>query len=281
MSASTLTTPPVTSQLRRIGAFLERDFRLAWSYRVAFFSDAASVFGQAFLFVFVGRMVDPATLPSFGGRPVTYLGFVTVGLAITSFLGVGQRRLQAMIGTERYLGTLEAVILTPVRLTTLQLGWLSYDLLYVPIRTAVFFVVMALAFGVDLDPSGALPTAAVILIFLPFVWGLGAASAAATLVFRHGGFLGGASSFVLMFTSGAYFPLDLLPRWIAWPAQFNPVTIAVEGARSALLGGATMSGIAGDLVVLACWAATTLFVGLQLFQRAFRRELATGNIGLY
>jgi ABC-2 type transport system permease protein len=283
MSAIVSTPPRSRSRTDagRVGAFLERDLLMAFSYRVAFFGDAASLFGQALMFAFVGRMIDVGTIPSYGGEPASYLAFVTIGIAISGFLAVGLARLQAAVANERYLGTLEPVVLTPTSLSTLQLGWLAYDLVYVPIRTAIFLLIVGLVFEVPFVVSGALQAAVFVVLFLPFVWGLGAAGAAATLVFRRGGLLTGAGAFALTITSGAYFPIDLLPSWVLVLAEWNPVTIAIEGARQALLGGVAWSELLQPFMVLGVSSAVSLAVGTRLFERAFRRELRNGQIGLY
>ena len=36
--------------------------------------------------------------------------------------------------------------------------------------------------------------------------------------------------------SGAYFPLALFPEWVQSVARLNPIAIALEGMRAALLG---------------------------------------------
>ncbi len=85
------------------------------------------------------------------------------------------------------MGTLESIFVTPTSMTTIQLGSVAYDLVYVPVRTAIFLGVTSLAFGLDLHVSGLLPSTVLLLVFVPFVWGLGLVSAAAILTFRRGG----------------------------------------------------------------------------------------------
>lgn len=265
----------------RVAAFIRRDFLMAWSYRTAFLADTIAIFGQALIFSFVGRLVDPAAMPQIGGRTVDYLSYVTTGIALAGFLQVGLSRLMGVIATERFMGTLEAVLLTPTRLPVLQIGWVAFDVLYVPLRTVVYFAVMSVIFGVAFDLSGALPALAFIVVFLPFVWGVGLVCAAITMAFRNGGALNGAVRYVLTFGSGAYFPVDLFPTWMHGALRANPVTIAVDGTREALLGGVAWAQVASDLLVLAACGLASLVIGSNVFAYAFRRELRRGAIGLY
>ncbi len=112
---------------------------------------------------------------------------------------------------EQFAGTLESLLMTPTSPATIQLGSVVYDLIYIPIRTAIFLVIIAFAFGLDFHASGLLPALVVLLVFIPFVWGLGVASAGATLTFRRGSGIVGLASTVLVLFSGAFYPLDVLP----------------------------------------------------------------------
>ena len=270
-----------SAELTKVGAFLRRDFLMAWSYRTAFLSDFLNLFGQAFIFAFVAKLVDGPRVLAAEGSTGSYLAFVTVGLTISAFLQMGMSRLVGVIAGERFLGTLEPVLLSPTKFSTLQLGWVAYDLIYVPVRTLIFFAVMTALFGVELHAGGVLPALAFLVVFLPFVWGIGVAAAAAGLVFRRGAALTGVGSFALTFTSGAYFPLTLFPRWLQLIAEFNPVALAVRGSRDALLAGAGWSELLSPLALLAALSLFTLGVGVRLFRAAFAKELANGGIGLY
>ena len=55
-------------ELRKLPAFLRRDFLVAWSYRLSFVTDALSLFVQVLVFAFVGKLIDPSVLPAYGGQ---------------------------------------------------------------------------------------------------------------------------------------------------------------------------------------------------------------------
>lgn len=274
-------TSAFAAELRKLPAFLRRDFLIAWSYRAAFFSDAAALFLQAISFYFIGLMVNPDVLPTFGGSEVTYLEFVAVGIALSVFLHLGLGRVATAIRNEQLLGTLESLLMTPTATATIQLGSIVYDSVYVPIRTALFFAVIGVAFGLHFEASGFLPALVVLLAFIPFVWGLGIASAAATLTFKRGSGGIGLGAAVLTLLSGAYFPLDLLPSWAAAAAELNPLALAIDGMRDALLGGTGWSGVDRALLALVPLSALSLAGGFLAFRAALRREQRRGSLGLY
>jgi ABC-2 type transport system permease protein len=116
---------------------------------------------------------------------------------------------------------------------------------------------------------------------VPFVWGLGLMTAAAIVTFRRGTGPLGVIMSVLGLASGAFFPLALLPHWIQTLAEANPVAIAMEGTRQALIGGAGWGAIGSDLIVLVLLSGAALFAGVMAFRVALAREHRRGTLGLY
>jgi ABC-2 type transport system permease protein len=269
------------AEVRKLPAFIRRDFLVAWSYRMSFVSDFVGLAGQALVFYFVGLMVDSSKLPRFGGSEVTYLEFAAVGMALGVFLHFALERVSAAVRGEQLMGTLESLLMTPTSTATVQLGSVTFDLIYLPLRTGVFLLALALGFGLNFELAGALPALVVLATFIPFAWGLGLASAAAVVTFKRGAGLVGMGAIGLGLLSGLYFPLELLPGWIAGIAQFNPVALAVGGMRETLLGGSGWTEIAPDLLLLAPMSAVSLVVGAFAFRLAVRRERRLGTLGLY
>lgn len=268
-------------ELAKLTAFLRRDFLVAWSYRMAFFSDLVNLAGQILVFYFVGLLVDASRLPTYGGSDVTYLEFAAVGIALGVFMQFGLDRVATAMRGEQLMGTLESVLVTPTAPSTVQLGSVIFDLVYVPLRTAVFLGSIVAIFGLNFDVSGIVPAALILLVFLPFVWGLGVAAAAALLTFRRGGGFIGLGAVMLGLASGVYFPLDLLPDWLATIGASNPIALAIEGMRESLLGGAGLAEMAPRIVALLPMAAASLAFGLLAFKLALRRERRNGTLGLY
>jgi ABC-2 type transport system permease protein len=268
-------------ELGKLAAFFRRDLLVAWSYRAGFVTDLAGLVAQAVLFWFVSRMIDTSRLPQFAGTPTSYLAFVTIGMVVNAFLQLGMGRMRSAIRSEQLRGTLESLLITPTSPVTLQLGLVIYDLIHLSIQMVIFLALVAALFGVNLAANGLAPAVATILLFIPFAWGLGALSAATTLTFREITAVWGYIGAGLAIGSGAYFPLDLLPHWMATVARYSPVAVALDSARAALLGGASWHQIAPLLMLLAPMSALSLAAGLVAFQLALRRERRLGTLGLY
>lgn len=271
----------IAAEALKIPAFVRRDFLVAWSYRMSFVTDLVALVGQALVFYFVSQLVDPSKLPTFQGTEVTYLEFATVGLLLGGFIHFGTQNVASAVRGEQLMGTLESLLVTPTAPYTVQLGSVAFVFLYIPLRIILLVGVLALAFGLDFQAAGVLPALALLVVFMPFVWGLGVASAAVILTFRRGGGLVGMATLGLAFVSGLYFPIELLPNWLTTIAEQNPIAVAVDGMRNALLGGAGWSELAPSMMLLAPLSLGTLFAGLLAFELALGRERRLGTVGLY
>ena len=271
----------VVEEGRKLVAFLRRDLLTAWSYRLPFVTDWFSLLLQTLIFVYVGRLIPSESLPVYDGRPVDYLEFVAVGITLSSFLAVGFTRLMTAIRQEQVQGTLESLVLTPTAWTTVQIGSAVYDILYIPLRTAVFLALTVVLFDAHYTVGGLPAAFAVLLAFIPFVWGIGVISAAGTLTFRRGSGGIGFIVTILTLSSGAYFPLYVLPTWLQELAAFNPIAIAVSAMRDALLGDARFPDVVDDLVKLIPMSLLALVIGAAAFRKALARERRLGTLGLY
>jgi ABC-2 type transport system permease protein len=268
-------------ELAKIPAFARRDLLVAWSYRAAFVSDIVGLLGQVLVFVFVSKMIDPSQLPRYGNTEVTYLEFACVGVVLGMFIQFGLNRVSAAVRGEQLMGTLESVLATPTAPSTIQLGSVSFDLLYIPLRSIVFLGGLGVAFGLHLHADGIAPAVAILVAFMPFVWGLGVATAGLIMTFRRGSGLIGSALIALGLFSGIYFPITLLPDWAQAIAELNPITHAVDGMRDALLGGTGWSGVPETLAIVVPFSAWSLALGLLAFRAAVHRERRRGSLGLY
>ncbi len=268
-------------ELAKLPAFMRRDLRIMLSYRMAAAAELFGLVAQAIVFSFIGKLVDPSRLPLYGGTRASYLEFVSIGIVFNMVVVLMLSQVGTAIRNEQLIGTLESLLVTPTRMATIQAGSAAFELLWVPVRMALFLVVIAIAFGLDLHASGILPSFALLLAFLPFLWGLGLVSAGAILTFRRGVGALTIGGTVLGLASGAFFPLSLLPHWLAAIAKLNPLAITINGMRETLIGGAGFSSLGSSFADLVPLSIAGLVVGVMFFRFALKRERRLGTLGLY
>jgi ABC-2 type transport system permease protein len=269
------------AEAAKLPAFIRRDWKIALSYRAVFVADLLGLATQVFVFFFIAKLIDPGTLPTYGGTVPSYLAFVAIGLVINLTAGVLLYTVASQLRQEQLTGTLEALISTPTSGATLQLGSVAYTLILVPIRAAILLTAIGLLFGLELHASGALPALALLLFFLPFTWGLGLISAGLVVTFRRGTNATGIVVTLLGLISGAVFPIALLPGVLRTVAEWNPFAIAIEGVRDQLIGGGDWAAAGADLLRLAPLSALGLALGVVCFRWAVGRERTRGTLGQY
>lgn len=265
----------------RLAAFVRRDFLVAWSYRLSFLTGFLGMIGGALVFYFVGLMVDPASIPQIDGKEVSYLEFAVIGFALGAFLHLGLERVSIALRNEQMMGTLESLLSTPTTPLTVQVGSVLFDLIFIPIRLTILLTTLALVFGLGLQLDGVPQALVVLLFFMPFIWGLGILAAAITLTFRRGSGVVGLAIAGLTLVSGLYFPVGLLPRWLSAAAEANPLAIAAEELRHALLGNADWSAVGPALLILTPLSLLSFLLGTAAFRLALHREQRLGTLGTY
>lgn len=263
----------------KLPAFIRRDLLLALSHRKGLVRDVALLVAQLIVFSLVGRLVDPAALPRYGGSPASYAEFAAIGIVLSLSVGRVLAHVAGAIRREQLRGTLGTVLATPSALRTVQLGSVALELLWLPLRMGLFLTVAAVALGLDFDVAGAPAVAVLLMALLPFAWGLGLLSAAAILALRGGVLTTGVVVAVLGIVSGAYFPLSLLPGWLESVGRLNPLARALESMRGALLGGGG-AGVGHDLLALLPASAALLVVGAGAFSLAVVRARRNGTLSL-
>lgn len=282
-----MTVEPATNalslggELRKLAAFVRRDWLVLLSYRTALFTDWLGLLAQVVLFGFISQIVDVSAMPQYGGRQPSYLEFATIGIVVNTVLNVGLSTLVSVVSGEQRTGTLEQVLSTSVRMTTYQVGSAAFTLLYTPLRTAVLLGIVALALGGRFAFGNVGPALVVLAAFVPVVWGIGLAGAGSAVTIRRGSGIGGFAGLLFGTASGAYFPTDLFPSWLQTVMRYNPVTITLEALRATLLGGAAWQDVMRPAGVLLLWGVVAVALGTVVFRMALRRELRRGTLNLY
>ena len=268
-------------EVAKLPAFFRRDLLMAFSYRIAFFADWFNLLLQILVFFLISRLIDPSKLPSFGGRQVSYAEFATVGIAIASFMQIGLTRVMGSVRGEQLMGTLETLFSTPTSPTTIQIGSVTYDIVYVPVRTVVFLLLAAAVLNVHINLSGILPTVGLLLVFVPLVWGIGMIGGAAMLTMRRGDTVVGFFMTALITGSTTYVPLNVMPSWAQGLVSLNPISTALDAAREALLGTGGWSATLPAMGKLLPMALLSIAAGIVAFRMALARERRMGSLGLY
>ena len=72
--------------------------------------------------------------------------------------------------------------------------------------------------------------------------------------------------FPLMFLSGIFFPLALMPDWLRTIAALLPLTYLGDALRQVMVGGTPFAPLAVSIAILAGWLVACFAVSARFFK---------------
>jgi ABC-2 type transport system permease protein len=263
------------------GAFFRRDALIAYSYRISFVAQLVGNLLVLGLFYYVGEAIGRAPLPAFAPYGGSFMAFLLVGVALTDCVGVSLMSFAAQIREAQTTGTLEATLMSPVRLPVILIYSSLWNYFICAIRFVLYLVIGGYLYGVDLRAAH-LPAALLIFLLTVFCFiGVGILWAGIVMLVKRGESIMTAAASLVLVVSGVLYPVDLLPTWLQNAAAAVPLTHALEGMRFALLKGAGISELHDVLLTLGGFAIVLMSVGIGGFNRAVEVAKHTGSLTQY
>jgi ABC-2 type transport system permease protein len=265
--------------LEVLTALFVRDASLALRYRFHLaVRYGVSLLGVFFLY-YLGRFVS--TRPLSGSTD--YFSYVLVGFVLSQYFSQVLVSLSRSVRDDQLIGTAEPLFGSPVSPFWLALGASLFPLVEGFLVACAQLTLGGLILGADLGGANWWGFAAVAGASLVALQALAFLSAAFVVVFKKGDPvtpLMAASSFLF---TGVFFPIEQLPWVFRWLSYCIPITYALRGSRSYVLGGVHLTHAAAlnDIKILLAIAAVTVPLTIWLFGRAVRHARRTGTLCHY
>src|SRR2546426_8120674 len=232
-------------ELVGLGGVVERNIYLVKRYiwwDIAFFLWTVA---NTLTIVFIAKGI-----PAVGGKidvsRVTTI--LLVGAVIWAYLGIIFEILTETVAWERWEGTIEYTFMAPLSRPVHLIGMGLFAVAYGVIRASLLFGVVAAMFGLHM-PGAHFGTALVLLgiASVSFI-GIGMMTAVLPLISPEKGTqLGFIAQGLMLVVSGVYYPVSVLPGWMQAISRISPATYALRGIRHAILGGAGIGAVWGDI----------------------------------
>jgi ABC-2 type transport system permease protein len=255
-------------------AFLVRDATMAVSYRLEFVLHLATVVFYVSALYFLSDMVGQnVAMAPYGG----YLPFAAIGMAVASFFHTGFDSFAKALHREQLHGTLEALLIAPLRLSTIAVCSYAWRFFWSTIISLVYVVAAVVLYDTRLQGSLLLALTLLLLTTLAFA-SLGLISASFVMVYKRGdpvGMLLGGVSFLL---GGVFYPVHVLPDWLQKIASILPITHGLEAIRAVLLRGEGIAAVWPQLLILCGFAGVGIPLGMLCFGAAVRRAKREGTL---
>lgn len=203
--------------------------------------------------------------------------YLVVGGVLWGFLSVLFHEVSQCIAYERWEGTLEYTFMAPIHRVTHLAGMCAYAVIYGTVRSVAVLGAVAVFFDLDLSRADWVSAAAVLAASsLSFV-GLGLVGATLPVLSpEKGPQAGHILQAGLLLVSGVYYDTAALPGWLQPLSRVSPATYTLRAMRGALMEGAGVGSLAGDLALLVAAGLVLVPAGLQVFLAAERHAMRTG-----
>lgn len=270
--------------LRRIKAFIIRDFQLAVSYRLEFFLKIMWILGITTTFYFISRLANSGIIDFKYPNWQDLLAAWLIGLAVLNYFLVGFSSLANAIRQEQMQGTLESVLLTPINVPTVIISSSAWAYVETTFYSFLYLFFGWLFFNVQYKGSFLLAACLLVLTTLCLAC-LGILSASFAMVFKRGDPFAILLGVGTALFSGVFFPKEMLQEELGKAgnalSNINPSTHGLDGIRSILIQGKTFSDVQTQMMVLFGFLAVLLPFSLWIFSRAVRRAKREGSLIQY
>jgi ABC-2 type transport system permease protein len=247
---------------RTLLAFVRKDFSLLTSYHFATALALIELLSGLLIYFFIDRLFGQEVVGYLTPYGVGYFAYVLLGLALFSFMGTGITGLAAQVGSEQVMGTLEAILITPLRPGLLAVGLSLWGVLYAGGEMLGYLLLGALLFSAPVGNANLLSVAVILLLAVVSFNSLGLLAASVIVVFKRGNPVAWFFQGIAGLVGGVYFPVEVLPEWLQTLSALIPVTYAVRGLQLAVYQGASLPTLWGEILPLAFLAAVLLPLGL-------------------
>jgi ABC-2 type transport system permease protein len=248
-----------------LGGVVERNYYLVKRYiwwELAFFFWTAA---NTLTIVFIAEGVEATGGTVDINRLTTIL---LIGAVVWSYLGIVFELLIETVAWERWEGTIEYTFMAPLTRASHLIGTGIFAVFYGIVRASIVFVVIAAFFGLDMPKANFVTALVLISVASVSFVGIGMMTAVLPLISPEKGTqFGYVGQGLMLVVSGVYYPVSVLPQAMQWIATVSPATYALRGMRSAILEGASVGDVWGDIWPLIVIGVVSVPLGIWVFRR--------------
>lgn len=198
-------------------------------------------------------------------RGSRYIDFVVPGLLGMTIMGGGIWGLGYSIVDQRRKNLLKRLVATPMSRAQYLASYVISRLVMLTLEAGVLLGASALLF--DVPMRGSLVTVVAIIIVSALAFGgLGLLIASRSKTIEGVSGLMNLSMLPMWVLSGVFFSSENFPNVVQPFIKALPLTATNDALRATLLRGSGLSGIGGELAILAAWMLVCFGIALKIFR---------------
>lgn len=262
-------------------ALIKKDFLLESSYKLSFLLNILGVLFSVLSYFFIDKLFGlriEGHLEEFG---VNYFSYVLLGMAFFSYIGIGMGSFSEKIQAEQTQGTLEAIIATPVKISTVLFSMALWNLFFAVLDTAIYFLLGIFLFKINFSHINFISTLIILFLAIVSFSSLGIISAGCLMLFKRGNPISWIINNIEGIIGGVYFPVTVLPGWLQLLAKFFPITYAIRAIELAVYKGYTIQQLRKEIAFLIFFSLILAPLSLKTFKYCIRKTRKDGTLGQY
>jgi ABC-2 type transport system permease protein len=268
-------------KLYKISAFINRDFTILLSYRMALITTTLGTIFPLLSYFFIAKLVPGSSQQSLAQYGGDYFSFSLVGIAFMTYFTMAVQEFSALMRRDQMAGCLEALLSSQTDTKSLVFMSAIFKFLHNGTVLVFMFIIATLFLGFDFSNIN-LPAVLLTLILSLIVFvSLGIFSAAGTIIFKQGepfSIIFGTLSSLL---GGAVFPIALLPEGLKIFSYIIPVTYSLDALRLSILQGYSIAMLSKQLFILLGIALLLFPMSLKFFEWAVEKGKREGTLMQY
>ncbi len=194
------------------------------------------------------------------------LWFLVPGMCAFLLYGIALKLTAFVIAREREMGTIEALLVTPIRPIELMIGKMVPNLVIAFLDLALVFLLGTVFYGVPFR-GNLLLFLALAMLFAMGSLGLGLMISTVSQTQMQANQLASLTNIAVMFVSGFLFPAYSLPLVLRLLGYAMPMTFFMTITNGIMLKGVGLGDLWGPALSLTALTVVIFFMGARLFRQ--------------
>jgi ABC-2 type transport system permease protein len=270
-------------------SYMKRSFFVFISYKLQLIFIFINILIVLIIFYTVGKPLVNLMMSSMSGALLNYGGYdaltyVVVGIITWPLILSGYHVSSQGIKQEQYAGMFEVLIPTKYGVKVLPFSYLVRGLIFSFITSLATFSVFIFLLKIELkisNPQVLIGLFSIIFLSTITMWGVGLIFGGLTILYKQLGPAPGIFMKILLFFSGVYVPIEILPTYIKPISYALPITYSFKSIRSAMINGSTIVSYWPELIVLLIYCFGVIGIGYLIFNFCLNKARKKGTTSNY
>ena len=199
------------------------------------------------------------------GDDFDYIDFMIPGILAMTIMFAGLMGYAQEIATYREKGILRRIKVSPISLPTFLASGMTTVLILALVQAVLLLLVGVLVFGVNIG-GNYFYIAILVLIGATSFLALGFMISSLAGTAKSATLAATAVAMPMMFLAGIFFPLDMVPGWLAVIARCLPLYYFAEALREVMIHGASLAAVWLEILVMVVFGIVCFLISVKFFR---------------